>query len=697
MIERIKFFENKEKSEQDIKSNFKRQITSTDFTMKLLKFDPLIRNREKEEKKEQIIPKKLDMNRYPLNMNAQIKRANTVIEFKQMNKINIEKHMSNMKEEITKKIQYENPKILVKTISIEEYLQKLYSSNKKVTIIKRKIPKKLNTEEILNNMIENNKAKNTINEDFNENDFDNLYIRKRSHTVSDALLNMKKKEEEKKLIEEEKKKILEERKRREEERKRIEEERKRKEEEERKRREEEQRIQREKDRIKYEEEKEKRRKEEEERKRKEEEERKRREEEQRIQREKDKIKYEEEERKRRKKEEEERKRREEEERKRREEEEKKKKEEDEKLKIQILKKLNKKEEDFTEYEIKKLIENERYLKTIEDYNKIKYIEPNSDSEGKDIQFTFEEINQISTEPLENLEVTETGKIIALIRNYISKIIIYKENTYQEENCIILESKVNSISYKNNNIYCALDEPNDNILIISLDNYDDRIYLNGHNCSVTDITLTSYGYMISTDIKGTIVCWKNNEVKKKSYDFHNYINTITEVRESQQQIAILSFKEEKIKFYDLRYSTLDCIETIPDIKGSGHKYNMLKLNNNILAVAGTYIYIIELNTLILTNRINCIFANITISNFLFNQIGYFFVSQSNDFEKGTLGYYCYNINNWVLLEYNTLVKLASKSKCHDDFITSIKQIDSKTIVTGSYDGKIKFWNLKELNK
>ncbi len=218
MIERIKSFEKKEKTE-DIKSNFKRQITSKDFTMKLLKFDPLIRNREKEEKKEQIIPKKLDMNRYSLNMNAQIKRANTVIEFKQMNKINIEKHMSNMKEEIKTKIQYENQQILIKKISIEEYLQKLYSSNKKVTIIKRKIPKKMNTEEILNNMIENNKSKNTINEDINENNFDNLYIRKRSNTVSNALLNMKKKEEEKK-------KILEERKRREEERKRIEEERK---------------------------------------------------------------------------------------------------------------------------------------------------------------------------------------------------------------------------------------------------------------------------------------------------------------------------------------------------------------------------------------------------------------------------------------------------------------------------------------
>jgi len=208
-------------------------------------------------------------------------------------------------------------------------------------------------------------------------------------------------------------------------------------------------------------------------------------------------------------------------------------------------------------------------------------------------------------------------------------------------------------------------------------------------------------MISTDIKGTIVCWKDNEVKKKSYDFHNYINTITEVKESQQQIAILSLIEEKIKFYDLRYSTLVCIETICDIKGSGFKNNMLKLNENYLAVAGSYIYIINLNLLIITNRINCMYANVTISNFNFNEIGYFFVSQSltnlwvNDFEKGTLGYYKININNGVLYEYNTLVKLASKSKCHDHFISSIKQIDSKTIVTGSYDGKIKFWNLKEI--
>ena len=129
--------------------------------------------------------------------------------------------------------------------------------------------------------------------------------------------------------------------------------------------------------------------------------------------------------------------------------------------------------------------------------------------------------------------------------------------------------------------------------------------------------------------------------------------------------------------------------------------MLKLNENILAVSGTYIYIIDLNTLILTNKINCLYANDSISNFHFNNKGYFFVSQAlthlwtDDLEKGTLGYYQYNYDNELFPDENTLVKLASKNKCHDHYITSIKQIDSKTIVTGGYDGKIKFWIIKEL--
>ncbi len=517
-------------------------------------------------------------------------------------KMNVEERLKKMNEEQAKKYaKNESTKIPPKMISIDDYLKKLKSSGKKATVIKRKKIKKLDTTEYLNNMVESHRAKEKDGKKNDEDAFENLTIRNRSGTVRGRLSDIKAKELEKKRIEEERKLMEEERIRMREERKRREEERKKREEEERKIREEEERKKREEEERKREEERKKR--EEEERKR--EEERKKREEEERIQREKDRVKYEEERKKReeeerienerRRKEEEERRRREEEERIRREEEERKRiAEENEKFKIEGLKRLNKREEDLSEDEIKNLIESMRYEKKVEDYNNVKFKAFSLNSEGRDIRFSFEEINQIATEKISDLEVTKTGKIITLTNENLSKITIYNEETYQEEDCILLESKVNTINVDDKNIYCALDEEEDNILIISLNNYLNRIYLSGHNCGVTGLTLTKYGYMVSADIEGNVVVWSNNEVKKKGNDFCSRINTISEARESQQGIAVLSFGKEQIKFYDLRYSILEAIETINNIKGSGLKNNMLKLNENILAVAGTYIYIIDLN-------------------------------------------------------------------------------------------------------
>ena len=632
-------------------------VASSNFKEKLLKFNSTIKEEKKEEK---FIPKKIDTRRLSIMVSGNLKGIDIAKEVKEMGKINIDKHLKQMKEEENLKNanNVNCTKSIPKKLCIEDILINLKNSNKKVTVIRRKIPKKINIEEKLKNMLEDKILNENKNVKIDEDSFENLSIRNRSSTVSGRLSNIKEMELEKKKIEEEKKLIEEERKKRYEERKKREEE-ERKREEERKKREEE------------------------ERKKREEEERKRDEEE-------------------RKKREEERKKREEEERIRREEEEKKKKEEDEKFKIEGLKRLNKKEEDFTENELKSIIESVRHEKKIEEYNKIKFRNYDEIYEGKDIKYTFEEINQISTEPLSNLEVTKTGKLVTLGSKQVSKITIYTEKTYKEENCILLESKVNSIKVANNKIYCALEESTDNILIISLDNFEEKTYLSGHNFGVTDLTLTSKGYMVSADTKGNIVVWSDNKLKKKGNDFNDLINTITEVDENRQRIAILSFREEQIKFYDLRTSYLFCIETICNIKGSGFKNNMLKLNNNILAVSGTYIYIIDLNSLIVTNMINCIYANDSISSFHFNNRGFFFVSQAltdlwfDDLDKGTLGYYQYNFKNEIIPDKNTLVKLASKSKCHDHFISSIKQIDSETIVTGSFDGKIKFWNLKEIN-
>jgi len=622
--------------------------------------------------------------------------------------------------------------------TIEEVLRKVVRAKKMFKFIKRRLPGKLDAEKRLLNMRQDSiRPKKEVE----ENAFENLNILNRTTSVAERVFkiecDLKKLEEERKMREEEKRKREERRKNREAERKKREEERKKKEEEEKRKKEEEERMKKE------EEERKKKEEEEAERKRIEEEERKKKEEEERIQKEIEQIKNEEEKRKReeeekkrleeeekkrkeeeerkrieeeerKKKEEEERKRKEEEERKRIEEEERKKKEEEERIKKQTkkgaekvkdayLRKMNKKEEELTETEKLSLAMILQYEKSVEEYINTNVREASENAEGKDIKYEFEEKKQIETEPITTIEMTKSGKLISLSNKELSKITIYTEKTFEEEDCIVLESKVNSIVIVDNSIYCALEEPEENILIISLDNKDDQVYLVGHTCPVTDLTLTKYGYLVSSDIEGNIFVWKNNEIKKTGNDFHSYINTITETKENTQGIAILSFKEELIKFYDLRYSTLECLETIPNIKGSGLKNNMLRLNENILAVAGTYIYIIDLNSLIVTNMINCCYANESISTFHFNNKGYFFVSQSlnhtwtDEYEKGILGFYQYNFKDPLYPDVNTLVKLASKANGHDDCITAIKQIDSETIATGGMDGKIKFWNLNEINK
>ena len=415
-----------------------------------------------------------------------------------------------------------------------------------------------------------------------------------------------------------------------------------------------------------------------------------------------KKKDEEEERIKRQKEEEERKRIEDE-KKKAEEKERERKEKEEKIKNDYLNRINKKEEDLSPYELEVLKQGINYKIEFEAYESSTFRYFDYYYEGRNIKYTFEEIKQISTEPIINLEVTDSGKIVALSHKDFSQITIYKENTYEEEKSIILDCKVNSFKIYKDNIYCALSESNDNILIISLNDFDDRKYLSGHSSPATDLTYTSYGYLVSADIKGDIIVWENNKPKKRINDFNNRINTITEINAKLQTIAILSFNQEQIKFYDLRYSSLQPIETIEDIKGSGLQNNMLKLNKNILAVAGTYLYIIDINSYIVTNKINCVYANDCISTSLtvIDDKGFFFVSQAltnvwfNEIEKGTLGYYEYDFIDDIIPDKNPLIKIASKNHCHELFISSIKKIDSDTIVTGAYDGKIKFWRLKPI--
>ena len=267
----------------------------------------------------------------------------------------------------------------------------------------------------------------------------------------------------------------------------------------------------------------------------------------------------------------------------------------------------------------------------------------------------------------------------------------------------LKDLVNSFKIYENKIYCALQKETDNILIISLDNFDDKIYLNGHSCEVSDLVITSSKYLISADIEGNIKIWKDNEFQKSINDFHKRINTITEINERQQRIAILSFNEEKVKFYDLKFSFLKPLSTIDNIKGSGFQNNMVKLNDNLLAISGSYMYIVDTTSFTVINSIYCFYANDCISAplSLIDNKGYFFVGQAmtNKFddylEKGTIGYYEYEFKDDSNPDENPLIKIASKNLCHNSYITCIKSIDEDSLVTGSYDGKIKFWKIKDI--
>ena len=358
--------------------------------------------------------------------------------------------------------------------------------------------------------------------------------------------------------------------------------------------------------------------------------------------------------------------------------------------------MNKKEEELTKEDLNKLNE-EIDMKIEYDANGDLFY----DYEQIDLEYNLEEIKQISTEPIINIEVINSEKLLVLTHKEFSKITIYDLKTYEIDKCIILGSKVNTLKIYKNKIYCALSELTDNILIINLDDIDNKIYLNGHDSFVTDIAYTSSGYMLSADEKGNIKIWEDLQIKNSIKDFNKPISTITEICKKRQRIAVLSFCEEQVKFYDLSYTSLKPIATINGIKGSGLQNNMLQLSQNIIAIAGTFLYILDIDSFILTNKFYCIYANDCISMplSLIDNKACFFVGQAmtnnwkDNLEKGTIGYYEYEFKSENFPESNPLIKKASRSKCHTSFILSIRTIGD-TIVTGSYDGKIKFWKLSK---
>ena len=676
---KIKSSETKSKEEEIQLAPIKRKTVDLTLENKIIgpdEFKNLLSRfnsttKEEKEKKEIKIPGKINIKEREELMQQTLKVA-AKKEFKKIKKINMDEHMNKMRaNQLLTKAQNEIKQKIPNKINFEEHIKKMRETIKNLTIIRKpeKPEKSFNIEEIKN--------KNEIN-DINEKE----NIKKEKKRIEDLrisrILERKKVEEEhiKKLEEEEKKEKEEEDKRLKEE-----EEKKKKEEEVKKTLEQWKNIIEEKKKKREEEVKKKieiwKKKIEEKKKKREEEEKKRKEEQIKKEQEEKRIK---------------------------ELSEKKEKEEEDKLIKEYLNKKNKTKEELTPNELETIKMGINYKKQVDNYQKIKFREYSYNYEGKDIKYDFELIKEISAEQIINLEISNKGQIIiSTLHEGYSNIIIYKENTYEIEKHLILECHINSFLLDKKNIYCSLADNFNNILIINLENTDNKIYLNGHNCSVTNIIITNYNYLVSSDIKGNIIVWNNNKIKKLIKAFDKKINSLCEISEKEQRIAVLSFDSQEVKFFDLRYNGMELLATIGNIMGSGLQNNMLKLNRNILAISGIYFYIIDINSFIITNIISCIYANDTISTSinLIDNKGYFFVSQAltnnwlDDIEKGILGYYEYEFISKEVPDRNPLIKKGEKILAHDNFITSIRFIDKDNLVTGSIDGKIKFWKLKNI--
>ena len=388
-------------------------------------------------------------------------------------------------------------------------------------------------------------------------------------------------------------------------------------------------------------------------------------------------------------------------------EEKRKIEEKNRFKNEFLKKIGKTEKDFTKEQLNLLLLQEKLKNDPEDYKNrknCKYIHGYLDEEGRNLKGNFQLKLEINNElQIHDMIILHNGKLVTLNSQNTSILKFYNEKNYQLEHTVIIENKINYINEINNKLYCCLDINSENICVLSTDEYYETLYyLNEHFNPVTSIIQTFKGYLISSDKSGEILVWNDDEKLKKRFNvFNANISNIYELNEKEQQIAVFSYDRKALKFIDLRYEDIFVLETIENIYGSGIKNNMVKLNEYNLAIVGTYIYIINIPILSLTNIIYTYYSNFLICDYKlkYNKNIYFIISQSlannidEEQDKGTLGLYKYTINDELLSEQNELDKIISQEKCHTQFIISVLQIDENNIVTGCSDGTFKIWKVK----
>ena len=193
------------------------------------------------------------------------------------------------------------------------------------------------------------------------------------------------------------------------------------------------------------------------------------------------------------------------------------------------------------------------------------------------------------------------------------------------------------------------------------------------------------YLASSSTDAVVIIWKkennNYKLSKKLENPNNQIESLIE-SEKYAQLICGSFQDCIIYFYDIgNFILINKLDVF--INRCIRALNII--NEDFLIAAGYgYIYLIDIKNHEIINNINfeeniefnCVYVmknnNILISQFDSNSL------------SGNLIQYSFDENK------KELNKISSKIKMHDNYITTILELDNNIIITGGYDYLIKIW-------
>ncbi len=321
--------------------------------------------------------------------------------------------------------------------------------------------------------------------------------------------------------------------------------------------------------------------------------------------------------------------------------------------------------------------------------------------GKKFIELFKEINQNPIKELNNCtqEIKGESKCInhiCLLKdgrliscgNPGDLTLIKKSPTGIYEKVLCTEVHTKEISYvtqlKNGKIITC---SNDNTMKILSVNDDDNInieqVLKSHQSSVYKvIEINDTLISISSDLNFKV--WKkkyDNYICSNTIQFQKYRSYGNIMKINDNEFVTLSVGDCCLKFWDIK--TLKLIKEINNIKTCWGMENMCIIDDDILCIGGTDFegyYLIQISNHQILTIIKGPEKVYSIKKCLDGNIIFGIIDQDRSFSLTV----CQFING-------NFVQIEEKKACHSDGIHSIVELDDGTIVSGSEDNLIKFWN------